>query len=160
MGLKLRGVVRCGRCGKPRGITHTCVNGRGNRRTRVQSPVQWECGNCRKARGLVHTCVTKTDFRKRKRAAARKRATAERRRRRQLAAAKRKLRRQLAAADRRARDKARKKTAPRSPRPRPPAHDYHTCGDGDCTKYGCEAFREGIDVGREEGYAAAQDDME
>src|SRR5487761_1811659 len=124
MGFKLRGVIRCGRCGKPRGVRHTCVTTRTRtRRHMVQNPVTWECSSCGKPRGLNHTCVIRTDFKTRKRAAGRKRATAERRKRRQLTAAKRKLRRQLAAADRRARDLARKPAGKRSPRPRGDAHE-------------------------------------
>ena len=92
--------------------------GRRKRRHKLQNPVTWECSTCRKPRGLRHTCAIRTDFKARKRAAARKRATAKRRQRRQLTAAKRKLRRQLAAADRRARDKARKPAPKRSTGPR------------------------------------------
>jgi hypothetical protein len=145
MGFKLRGAIRCGRCGKPRGIRHTCVTTRTRkRRHSVQNPVTWECSTCHKPRGLNHTCVIRTDFKKRRRAAARKRTTAERRKRRQLTAAKRKLRRQLAAADRRARDKARKPAPKRKPRPRGDSHEPGTCGNPDCPKYGCKAYFEGM----------------
>jgi hypothetical protein len=160
MGLKLRGVLRCGRCGKPRGlVTHTCTTTRPrNRRTRVQSPVTWECGNCHKPRGLIHTCVTKTDFKKRKRAAARKAATAARRRQREAArarqAARRKAtrerqaaRRRQAAAERRARARTRRQTAAagtRPSRPRGGSHEPGTCGDRDCPKYGCKAYFQGM----------------
>jgi hypothetical protein len=143
MGLKMRGALRCGRCGKPRGITHTCINGRGRRRARMQSPVTWECSNCHKTRGLVHTCITKTDFRKRKRAAARKRATAERQVKRKAVRARQAARRKAAAAERRARAKARKKAATgraRTSRPRGDGHEPGTCGDRDCPKYGCKTY--------------------
>ena len=148
MGLKLRGVIRCGRCGKSRGITHTCVSSRRKtRRHKAQAPVQWICARCGKPRGLRHTCAIRTDFRKRKRSAARKRATAERRKRRQLAAAKRRLRRQLAAAERRARERARRKTA-KTRKPRPQNGDSHepgTCGDRDCPRYGCKSYWQGME---------------
>lgn len=124
MGLKLRGAVRCGRCGKPRGIRHTCVirAGRRQRRHKVQSPVTWECGTCHKQRGLVHACRPRSDFRKR--------------------------RRQQAAAERRARDRARKASArsrPRQGRPRGDGHEPGTCGNRDCERYGCQAYFAGVE---------------
>jgi hypothetical protein len=145
MGLKLRGVIRCGRCGKSRGITHTCVSTRRKtRRHRMQALVEWTCSRCGKRRGVAHTCVIRTDFKARRR----KQAAAERRRKRQVAAAKRKLRRQLTAADRKARDRARKHSAKRRtsapPRPRGGTHEPGTCGDQDCPKYGCQAYFEGM----------------
>jgi len=148
MGLKLRGALRCGACGKPRGLgTHLCSpGGRRRRRTRPQNPVTWECSTCHKTRGLRHTCVVRTDFKKRKRAAARKAATAERQRKRKAVAAKRAERRRLAAAQRRARDKARKALNKRTPRSRPRSdgHEPGTCGDRDCPKYGCRAYWQGM----------------
>ena len=146
MGLKWRGVVRCGACGKPRGLgTHLCNPGRRRRRrSTLQRPVTWECGSCHRPRGLRHTCVIRTDFKKRKRAAGRKRATAERRKRRQLTAAKRKLRRELAAAERRARDGGRKPAPKRSPRPRGESHEPGTCGNRDCPRFGCKAYWQGM----------------
>jgi hypothetical protein len=147
MGLKMRGAFRCGRCGKPRGITHTCVTSRPRRgRTRVRSPVAWTCARCGRPRGLSHTCRVRTDFKKRRRQQARRKAAEQR-----------KARRRRAASDRRARERARKARArQRPPRPRPPAHDYHACGDGDCARYGCTAYREGKEDGFGAGYAAAQ----
>src|ERR1700728_2878971 len=110
MGLKWRGVVRCGSCGKPRGLgSHLCNPGRRKRRrSTLQNPVRWECSTCGKERGLRHTCHQKSDFKSRKR----KHATAERQRKRR---AKRRAtrerhaaRRKQAAAGRRERAKARK----------------------------------------------------
>jgi hypothetical protein len=145
MGFKLRGVIRCGRCGKSRGVRHTCITSRTRkRRHKAQNPVTWECGTCHKPRGLRHTCVIQSDFKKRKRAADRKRATARRRQRRQLTAAKRKLRRQLAAADRRARAKASKPPPKRAPRPRGESHEPGTCGDRDCPRFGCKSYWQGM----------------
>ncbi len=144
MGLKLRGVIRCGSCGKPRGLgTHLCNPGRRRRRpTRPQSPVTWQCPHCHKNRGLRHSCGNRGDFRARKR----KHATAERRRKRKAAAAKRAARRKQAAAERRARERARKRNAKGRPRPRPrgESHEPGTCGDKDCPKFGCRAYWAGM----------------
>ncbi len=144
MGLKLRGDLRCGACGKPRGLgTHMCSPGRRKRRrTRPQNPVTWECPDCHKPRGLRHTCAPKSDFRARKR----KQATAERQRKRKAVRARQAARRKQAAADRRAREKARKEAArKRRPRPRQPQHDYATCTDKDCTRHPCLAYRQGLE---------------
>lgn len=148
MGFKLRGAVRCGACGKPRGPgTHLCNPGHRKRgRTRLQNPVTWECPKCHRPRGLRHTCTIRTDFAKRKRAAERerkrKRETAKRREKR-LAATER---RRQAAARRKAAARARKAAArKRPPRPRPPAHDYHACRDPECEKYPCRVYREGLE---------------
>jgi hypothetical protein len=145
MGLKVRGVIRCGRCRQPRGIRHTCVASFGARTGphRVQSPVTWECPGCHKSRGLRHTCGNAGDFKTRKR----KFATAERRRKRKAATAKRAARRKQAAADRRARERARKAEArKRKPRPRPrgDGHEPGTCGDRECPRFGCKAYWAGM----------------
>lgn len=151
MGLKLRGVIRCGACGKPRGLgTHLCNPGsRKRRRHRAQNPVTWVCSTCRKPRGLRHLCQPKSDFKTRKRAAARKRATAERQRKRKATTTRRAERRRRAAAERRAREKARKAAArkrpARPPRPRGDAHEPGTCADRDCPQYGCRMFFDGMD---------------
>jgi len=135
MGVKLRGVLRCGACGKPRGLgTHLCSPGRRRRRrTRPQNPVTWECPSCRKPRGLRHACTShKGEFKRRKR----KKATADR-----------KARKQRAAAERRARDKARRQAAGKKPRPSRPRGDSHepgTCGDHDCPRFGCKAYWAGM----------------
>lgn len=155
MGVKLRGAIRCGSCGKPRGLgTHLCNPGRRRRRrSRPQSPVTWECPHCHKNRGMRHTCGNRGDFKKRRR----QYATVERQRKRKAArarqAAKRKAtrerqaaRRRQAAAERRARDKARKQAAKtRKPRSRQPQHDYATCPDKDCQRHPCLAYRQGIE---------------
>jgi hypothetical protein len=145
MGLTLGGPLRCGACGKPRGLTgHLCSPGkRRRRRTTLRNPVTWECGTCGQPRGLRHTCRIRSDFKARKRQA----ATAERQRKRQAAAAARAARRKQAAADRRARDRARKQAAkgkPRPSRPRGDSHEPGTCGNRDCPKYGCKAYWQGM----------------
>lgn len=146
MGLKLQGALRCGACGKPRGLgAHLCSPGkRKRRRTTLRNPVAWECGNCREPRGLRHTCRTRSDFQDRRR----KQATEDRRRKKKAQAAARSARRKQAAADRRARDRARKKAAktkPRPPRPKGESHEPGTCGNRDCPKYGCKAYWLGME---------------
>ena len=158
MGVKLGGgLLKCGTCGKPRGITHTCVTRATSRRrktrTRLQPRVTLTCTDCGKKRGLRHTCHPRSDFKAR----SRQQATAERQRKRKAArarqAAKRKAtrerqaaRRRQAAAERRAREKARRAAAKtRKPRPRQPQHDYATCTDKDCTRHPCLAYRQGLE---------------
>ncbi len=145
MGLKWQGVVRCGACGKPRGLTHLCNPGkRRRRRSTLQRPVRWECGSCRKPRGLVHTCAPKSDFKARKRKAATRKRQADRKARRQAVAERRRARRKQAAAERRARARARKPAPKRSPRPRGESHEPGTCGDRDCPKFGCKSYWQGM----------------
>jgi hypothetical protein len=144
MGLKLRGVIRCGRCGKPRGFDHVCnpARGRRRRRSRLQNPVTWVCGTCGKARGLNHTCHVRTDFKARKR----KQATAERRGKRKATRERQAARRRQAAAERRARARARKQLAkPRPTRPCGESHEPGTCGDRDCPRYGCKSYWQGME---------------
>jgi hypothetical protein len=152
MGLRLRGPVRCGRCGKPLGIRHVCVTriGTRTRRHRAQSPVTWECSTCHRPRGLRHTCTVRTDFKTRKRRQAADRKRAEKKARTRAAAERRRDRRRQAAADRRARERARKKAAKaaartRPARPRGESHEPGTCGDRDCPKYGCKAYWRGME---------------
>jgi hypothetical protein len=139
-------LITCGTCGKPRGLIHECVSSRRKRRPVVRPKVTVTCRTCGKPRGLNHTCVIRTDFRKRKAAAERKakaaRKAQKRRERRQAAAARRKE----AAARRIAAARARKAAARTRPkRPRPPAHDYRTCADPECERYGCLAYRQGVE---------------
>jgi hypothetical protein len=140
-------LVTCGRCGQARGLTHTCVSSRRKRRTAIRPKVTITCRTCGKPRGLNHTCAIRTDFAKRKAAAERKakaaRKAQKKRERRQAATA----RRRKAAAKRRAAARARKASAKaaRPKRPRPPAHDYRTCTDPTCEKYGCLAYRQGTE---------------
>ena len=145
MGLRLQGALRCGACGKPRGLgTHLCSPGkRKRRRTTLANPVGWECGRCHQSRGLRHTCQIRSDFKARKRKA----AADDRKRKKREQAATRAARRKQAAADRRARDRARKQAAkkkPRPPRPRGESHEPGTCGDRECLKYGCKAYWQGM----------------
>jgi hypothetical protein len=141
MGVKIGGgLLKCGTCGKPRGITHTCVTRAASRRpktrTRLQPRLTITCTTCGRVRGITHTCHPKSDFKARRR----KQAAAERRR-------KRAARRRQAAAERRAREKARRAAAkrePRPPRPRGDGHEPGTCGDPVCPRYGCRAYWAGM----------------
>jgi hypothetical protein len=59
----------CGRCGKPRGITHDCVSNRKRKPTIKPKLSFGKCPKCGKAYGanpLAHTCAIKSDFKKRK----------------------------------------------------------------------------------------------
>ena len=146
MGLKLQGALRCGACGKPRGLgAHLCSPGKRKRRpTTLASPVAWECGTCGKPRGIRHTCQQRTDFKARRRKA----AADERRRKRKAVRERQAARRRQAAAERRARDRARKQAAKartRAPRPRGESHEPGTCGNRDCPRYGCKAYWQGMD---------------
>lgn len=143
MGLKLRGFIRCGGCGQPRGLRHTCVRRMGRRtgRHKAHSPLVWECQHCHRERGLSHTCGNRGDFKGRQRQA----AAAERKRKRKAARQRQAERRRRAAAERRVRDKAPKRSA-RTPRPRPRnSHEAGACGDRDCPKYTCRAYFKGMD---------------
>jgi hypothetical protein len=150
MGVKLGGgLLKCGTCGKSRGITHTCVTRATSRRrktrTRLQPRLTVTCTTCGKSRGVRHACAPKSDFKARKR----KQATAERRRKRKAVTARRAARRRQAAADRRAREKrrraeVRKRKGTKPPRPQGDRHEPGTCGDRDCPKYGCQAYWEGV----------------
>jgi hypothetical protein len=164
MGVRLRGVIRCGQCGKPRGVTHTCVTSAAGRRragrARVQAPVEWTCSACGSKRGIRHTCRPKSDFKARKQQAGREAASEARKRKRASGAEKRRIRkkaarqrraarRKQAAAERRARDKARKAAAktgkPRPARPRGDSHEPGTCGDRECPRYGCKSYWAGME---------------
>jgi hypothetical protein len=146
MGVKLGGgLLKCGTCGKSRGITHTCLTRATRRprktRTRLRPRLTVTCTTCGKVRGISHTCAPKSDFKARRR----KQATAEKRRKRKAAAARRAARRRQAAAERRAREKARKPAARSRPsRPRGDSHEPGTCGDQDCPRFGCKAYWAGM----------------
>lgn len=146
MGFKLQGALRCGACGKPRGLgAHLCSPGRRKRRrTTLRNPVAWECSKCHQARGVRHTCRSSSDFKARKRKA----AADDRKRKRRERARERAARRKQVAADRRARDRARKKAAkgkPRPARPKGESHEPGTCGNRECPRYGCKAYFAGMD---------------
>jgi hypothetical protein len=142
MGFMISGGVICGRCHKRRGLIHECVPSGQRGRTQVKRPgVAWTCPKCRKPRGVAHTCAPASDFRsRRKRHEKRRKAERKADRRREAAQRRREAarRRKAAAAERR------KAARGGSGKPRQAPHDYRTCRDGECTKYGCVAFREGV----------------
>jgi hypothetical protein len=105
-------IVRCGGCGKPRGIRHTCVRrlGRRPQRTRLKPQVRVRCGQCGQRRTPFGAHLCRTDFKKRKRrhVAARRRAreqAARRRRRAKETAARQARRRREAEARKRRRER-------------------------------------------------------
>ena len=61
--------VVCNRCGKPRGLTHTCVSN-SSRSTKPKLKASFgKCSRCGKAfdgNPLAHTCRPKSDFKRRK----------------------------------------------------------------------------------------------
>jgi hypothetical protein len=63
--------VVCGRCGKPRGLTHDCVSN-SRRRQAIRPRLSFgKCPKCKKAyqgNPLTHVCAPKSDFRQRKKA--------------------------------------------------------------------------------------------
>jgi hypothetical protein len=166
-------LIQCGRCGKPRGIRHTCIRRMDSKRrttpTKVRPRLSVNCGTCGKPRGFRHTCTVQTDFKQRRRRQAaqakRDRETAGRRRRRAREDAGRKLRREReneARKARRAKERERRRQAaatrratPRGERTRRPApkparapfnpttHKYDTCRDPDCERYPCRVYRQG-----------------
>jgi flagellar biosynthesis/type III secretory pathway protein FliH len=60
--------VVCGRCGKPRGLTHVCVSGTTRKATATPKFTFGICLRCKKPQGnpLTHTCQPKSDFKRRK----------------------------------------------------------------------------------------------
>lgn len=128
-------VVICGRCGKPRGLFHTCVYRIGRRRGKTRIRVRAACGSCGRRMGnpLRHVCTTRTDFRKRRNAAKRAAETARRR-----------AKRKAATERKRARARARRKVPRAAPKPR---HDYQACREPDCQRSACVAWREGVEEG-------------
>ena len=60
--------VVCGRCGRPRGLTHVCTSG-GRRKATIKPQVSFgKCPRCKKPQGnpLTHTCRPTSDFKRRK----------------------------------------------------------------------------------------------
>ncbi|MGI5324070.1 hypothetical protein [Actinomadura nitritigenes] len=173
MAIKIQ-VLNCGRCGKPRGLTHTCRTRMDSKRkpgkTRLKPRVKitTTCRTCGKPRGLTHTCRIQTDFKKRKAAAARREAAERKRRqaarRKATAAARRKATGRKPAAGA-SKPSAKATAAPKGTpakgtgRQGRPAHDYRTCKDTDCTRFACqvwkEAFAEAMAIGLEDGYQQA-----
>jgi hypothetical protein len=76
--------VVCGRCGKPRGLAHTCLTG-GKRKATIKPAVTFgTCPRCKKPQGnpLTHTCAPRSDFKRRKAAHDKAQAAAARKKRR------------------------------------------------------------------------------
>lgn len=128
--------VYCGKCGKSRGLLHTCIVRRPNGRTKVKAPKATlaKCGSCGQsyANPLTHACPSRPGDFERRKAAAEKR---QRREKREQLARQRKAER----ARRRAQGGPQRRTG----------HRYDTCRDADCQRLPCRAYREGIDRGME-----------
>jgi hypothetical protein len=126
MPLRIRATspVYCGRCGKRRGLLHTCIVRWPDGRTRVKAPgvMLVSCPRCGKpyANPFTHVCLSRQGDYKRRKAAAAKRAKAAR------------------------------------PKLQRPQHDYRTCRDPECRRYGCVAFRDGYDRGAADAQAMAE----
>jgi len=136
-------LLTCGRCGKPRGRRHLC---RGTRkgRDKPRLTVRYECGKCgRSVRNpFRHTCSIRTDWARRRKAAARKAKAAARRELRKKRAREAAARRKAAAAERRAKARDAKPARPRADR-----HNPRNCQDPECTRYGCNLYSDGYKDG-------------
>jgi hypothetical protein len=139
MALRIRATspVYCGKCGKRRGLMHTCIVRRPSGRTRLKKPkvMLVSCSSCGQpyVNPLTHVCRGRPpgDFKRRK-------AAAERAARRRKAAEQREQRRAEAA----------RRRAQGGPQKRP-GHNYASCRDRDCNRALCRAYREGIERGFE-----------
>jgi hypothetical protein len=145
MALRLRATspVYCGKCGKRRGLVHTCVVRRAGGRTKVKAPkvTLARCPRCGKdyASPLTHVCPSKPgDFKRRKAAAER---AARKRKAEQL-----REQRRAEAARRRAQGGPAKRTD----------HHHSTCRDADCRRALCRAYKEGVDHGFDAGREAGR----
>jgi hypothetical protein len=135
--------VYCGRCGKPRGLVHTCIVRRAHGRTKIKSPdvSVFTCGRCGQSytNPLTHDCPSKPgDFKRRK-------AAAERADRKRKADQLRQRRREESA-------RRRAQGAPQ----RSTQHRYDICRDPDCQRALCRAYREGVERGFEAGREAGK----
>jgi len=128
--------VYCGRCGKRRGLVHTCIVRRPGTRLKAPRVQLATCSRCGQSytNPLTHVCPSKRgDFKRRKAAAdraARKRKAAEQRERRRAEAARRR--------------------AQGGPQ-RSQQHRYETCNDSNCQRATCRAHKEGYLNGLETG---------
>ena len=146
MPLRIRATspVYCGKCGKPRGLLHTCIVRRPAGRTKIKAPrvMLVSCGSCGKpyVNPLSHVCPGRPagDFKRRKTAAARR----ERKRKAEQ------LRRQR-------REETARRRAQGGPQ-RSTGHRYDTCRDPDCRRALCRAYREGVERGFEAGREAVR----
>jgi hypothetical protein len=124
MGWAPRLTVVCGRCGKPRGLAHVCVT---SRPRKAPTRVKWQfppCPDCHRKvdNPLTHRCRSKKGDWGRRRGVWEKQ------------------------------QKAWEKQQAKAARPAKPAHDYKTCGDPECRRPVCVAFKEGREIGSGEGY--------
>jgi hypothetical protein len=123
--------VVCGRCGKPRGLAHTCISSSRRKATITPKVSFGTCPRCRKPQGnpTTHTCQPKTDFKRRRAAAGKQHAKDARAQAASIAKVKR------------ARQGGGK-----------PKHDYQACTDEDCRRPLCVAFKTGYLNGHRDGF--------
>jgi hypothetical protein len=124
-------LVKCGRCGKPRGLTHTCLSQRrapAQAKLAPKARVTSKCGTCHKTmtNPLTHVCVTKRSAPKR---AAPKKAPAK---------------------------KPPRVKVVRPAGPKKAAHSHSACKDEACQRQACVGYRDGYADGFEDGRAVAQ----
>lgn len=159
------GLIRCGRCGQrySNPLNHVCT-GRRRGRTKVKPKLSLvtRCSSCGKQASLTHVCSNRGDFASRQRAAKRKAAAAERKKKRATQRAK--VNERIGNARRAERHRANQRVARERERsaqrvklarakvrparkPGRPRHDYRNCRDADCERVACEAYREGVEDG-------------
>lgn len=65
-------LIRCGRCGKPRGLFHECTGPAGRPAWKVKPSVSFACPNCGRqvTNPITHVCRPRSDFKQRQKAAA------------------------------------------------------------------------------------------
>ena len=127
MGFKLRGALRCGACGKPRGLgTHVCSPG-ASADVADHAAEPGRPGNAGRATSRA-ACGTPAASGATSRRESGRPPPSERRRKEEAAAAARAARRKQAAAERRARDRARKQAAKGKPRTTRPRGDVARAG--------------------------------
>lgn len=132
-------LLRCGKCGQPRGLRHHLCRGGRKGRDRLRVKARFECGKChrRVTNPFTHTCTIRSDWAKRKR-------QAEQRKKRDAAQEKRKQRAADAAAKRKTAARERKAAAvKRRRKPRAAPHNPRTCREEGCQRYPCRLYEEG-----------------
>lgn len=142
---------------------------RARRRKRKRRPM-FRCGSCGRGHGnpFGHRCTAGGNLKRKRAAAAAKAERDEQRGREREIRATERAAAKAKVADVRGVERARaaeriaaaKAKAPRPPagRGRGPAHDWVLCRDADCERAVCEAYREGVDDGRELEHQPAYDD--
>jgi hypothetical protein len=122
MGLRPQLNVVCGRCGKPRGLRHDCISNSSRKATFKPEFSFGKCPKCRKPYGNPLTHVCAPK--------------SDFKKRRSLFEKQEKAKARAAARKKRQAEK----------------HDYQACGDEDCKRSLCVAYKAGRSTGDEEGF--------